>query len=94
MEFGYIGLMVSVVLIGISVYGFLNSKNIVRIFLSSEILVNASILIVFSVSSLTNQVYLPIYFSLFAIGMALVEIVVAFAAIFLYYRNKGSLEVE
>ena len=94
MILGIFGLTVATILLSIGTYGLLNSKNIVRILLSSEIIVNASILMVFSASSILNKVYLPIFFSIFAIGMALVEIVVAFAAIFLYYRTKGSLEVE
>jgi NADH-quinone oxidoreductase subunit K len=94
MILGYMGLIVSLILISVGVYGLLNSRNLVRILLSSEIIVNASILIIFSASSLIGRVYLPIYFSIFAISMALVEIVVAFAVIFLYYKIKGTLEVE
>ena len=94
MILGYFGLIVSLILISIGTYGLLNSRNLVRILLSSEIIVNASILIIFSASSLIGRVYLPIYFSIFAISMALVEIVVAFAVIFLYYKVKGTLEVE
>ncbi|PVU75749.1 NADH-quinone oxidoreductase subunit K [Sulfolobus sp. SCGC AB-777_G06] len=94
MILGDLGLTVASILLGIGAYGLVNSKNIIRILLSSEIIVNASILMVFSASSLLNKVYLPIFFSIFAIGMALIEVVVAFAAIFLYYRSKGSLEVE
>lgn len=94
MILGDLGLTVASILLAIGAYGLVNSKNIIRILLSSEIIVNASILMVFSASSLLNKVYLPIFFSIFAIGMALIEVVVAFAAIFLYYKSKGSLEVE
>jgi NADH-quinone oxidoreductase subunit K len=94
MILGDLGLTVASILLAIGAYGLVNSKNIIRILLSSEIIVNASILMVFSASSLLNKVYLPIFFSIFAIGMALIEVVVAFAAIFLYYRSRGSLEVE
>jgi NADH-quinone oxidoreductase subunit K len=94
MILGDLGLTVASILLAIGAYGLVNSKNIIRILLSSEIIVNASILMVFSASSLLDKVYLPIFFSIFAIGMALIEVVVAFAAIFLYYRSKGSLEVE
>jgi NADH dehydrogenase subunit K (EC 1.6.5.3) len=94
MILGDLGLTVASILLAIGAYGLVNSKNMIRILLSSEIIVNASILMVFSASSLLNKVYLPIFFSIFAIGMALIEVVVAFAAIFLYYRSKGSLEVE
>ena len=94
MILGDLGLVIAIILLAIGAYGLLNSKNIIRVLLSSEIIVNASILMVFSASSILNRVYLPIFFSIFAIGMALIEVVVAFAAIFLYYRTKGSLEVE
>ncbi|NON61989.1 NADH-quinone oxidoreductase subunit K [Acidianus sp. RZ1] len=90
----YYGIALSIILIGAGTYGLLNSKNIIRILLSSEIILNSSILFVFSLSSLIGKVYNPIIFSVFAIGMALTEVVVAFASIILYYRVKGSLEVE
>jgi len=90
----YYGLVISVIIGSIGVYGLLNSKNVVRILLSSEIIFNAAILLVFSASSLISRTYLPIIFSIFAVSMGLVEVVVAFAAIILYYRNKKSLEVE
>ncbi len=90
----YLGITLSIILVGIGVYGLTNSKNIIRILLSSEIILNASILFVFAVSSIIGRTYLPIIFSIFAIGMALTEVIVAFAAIILYFRQKGSLEVE
>jgi len=90
----YYGLVISVILGSIGVYGLLNSKNMVRILLSSEIIFNSAILLVFSSSSLLGRTYLPIIFSIFAVSMGLVEVVVAFAVIILYYRNKNSLEVE
>jgi NADH-quinone oxidoreductase subunit K len=90
----YLGITLSIILVGIGVYGLTNSKNIIRILLSSEIILNASILFVFAVSSIVGRTYLPIIFSIFAIGMALTEVIVAFAAIILYFRQKGSLEVE
>ncbi|BFH72619.1 NADH-quinone oxidoreductase subunit K [Sulfurisphaera javensis] len=90
----YLGLVVGILIGSIGVYGLLNSKNIVRILLSSEIIFNSAILLVFSASAILGRVYLPIVFSIFAVSMGLVEVVVAFAAIILYYRNKDSLEVE
>ncbi|AWR94825.1 NADH-quinone oxidoreductase subunit NuoK [Acidianus brierleyi] len=90
----YLGITLSIILVGIGIYGLTNSKNIIRILLSSEIILNASILFVFAVSSIMGRTYLPIIFSIFAIGMALTEVIVAFAAIILYFRQKGSLEVE
>ena len=90
----YYGLIIGAILVIIGIYGLLNSKNLVRILLSSEIIFNSAILLVFSGFSLLGRVYTPIIFSIFAVSMALVEAVVAFAAIFLYYRNKKSLEVD
>lgn len=90
----YLGITLSIILLGIGIYGLTNSKNIIRILLSSEIILNASILFVFAISSILGRTYLPIIFSIFAIGMALTEVIVAFAAIILYFRQKGSLEVE
>ncbi|AEE94074.1 NADH-quinone oxidoreductase subunit NuoK [Acidianus hospitalis] len=94
MILGEFGVSLSITLIGIGIYGLINSRNIIRILLSSEIILNSTILLVFSISSLLGKVYSPIIFSVFAISMALIEVVVAFASIILYYRNKGSLEVD
>ncbi|BDC19698.1 NADH-quinone oxidoreductase subunit NuoK [Acidianus sp. HS-5] len=94
MILGEFGVSLSITLIGIGIYGLINSRNIIRILLSSEVILNSTILFVFSVSSLLGKVYDPIIFSIFAISMALIEVVVAFASIILYYRNKGSLEVD
>ncbi|BBL48050.1 NADH-quinone oxidoreductase subunit NuoK [Metallosphaera sedula] len=87
-------LVVASLLVAIGIYGLLNSKNVIRVLLSSEIILNASILLIFSMSSLAGKSYTPLIFSVFAIGMALTEVVVAFASIILYYRQKGSLEVD
>ncbi|MCY0874402.1 MAG: NADH-quinone oxidoreductase subunit NuoK [Acidianus infernus] len=94
MILGEFGVSLSITLIGIGIYGLINSRNVIRILLSSEIILNSTILLVFSISSLFGEVYSPIIFSVFAISMALIEVVVAFASIILYYRNKGSLEVD
>ena len=87
-------LVVASLLVAIGIYGLLNSKNVIRVLLSSEIILNAAILLVVSMSSLAGKSYTPLIFSVFAIGMALTEVVVAFASIILYYRQKGSLEVD
>lgn len=87
-------LVVATMLVAVGVYGLMNSKNVIRVLLSSEIILNASILLVFAVSSLAGRSYTPLIFSVFAIGMALTEVVVAFASIILYYRQRGTLEVD
>ncbi|AKA73640.1 NADH-quinone oxidoreductase subunit K [Saccharolobus solfataricus] len=94
MDLGLLGITISGLLIGIGIYGLSSTSNIIRVLLSSEIILNSSILFVFSYSSMVGMVYKPIVFSLFAIGMALTEVVVAFAAVILYYRQKDKLEVE
>ncbi|MEM0363687.1 MAG: NADH-quinone oxidoreductase subunit NuoK [Sulfolobaceae archaeon] len=94
MELGQLGISLSILLIGIGIYGLLNSRNIIRILLSSEIILNASILFLFSASLLIRLTYDPIIFSIFAISAALTEVVVAVAVIILYFRNRGNLEVK
>ncbi|QGA54875.1 NADH-quinone oxidoreductase subunit K [Sulfolobus sp. E5-1-F] len=94
MDLGLLGIIISGLLIGIGIYGLSSTSNIIRVLLSSEIVLNASILFVFSYSSVVGMVYKPVIFSLFSIGMALTEVVVAFAAVILYYRQKDKLEVE
>ncbi len=88
-----IGLAVSVILASIGFYGIFNTKNIIRLLLSSEVVLNASILAVFSLTFFSGNTYSSFLLSVFGIGMALTEVVVAFAAIILYYRVKNSLEV-
>ncbi len=91
---GLLGLLISGILIGIGFYGLSSTTNIIRVLLSSEIILNSAILFIFSFSSISGIIYNSIIFSLFAIGMALTEVIVAIAAIILYYRQKGKLEVE
>ncbi len=87
------GITLAVILTSIGLYGIFKSRNIIRILLSSEIILNSSILFVFSAGSALGFTYTPILFSIFVIGMALTEVIVAFAAIILYYRLRGKLEV-
>ncbi|BBD71822.1 NADH-quinone oxidoreductase subunit K [Sulfodiicoccus acidiphilus] len=88
------GITLAVVLTSVGLYGIFRSRNVIRILLSSEIILNSSILFLFSAASALGRTYTPVLFSVFAIGMALTEVVVAFAAIILYYRLKGRLEVS
>ncbi|BCU67443.1 NADH-quinone oxidoreductase subunit K [Sulfolobales archaeon HS-7] len=89
----YLGFAVSVILVSIGFYGVFNSKNVIRIILSSEVILNGSILAIFSLAFAEGLTYLPIILGVFGIGMALTEVVVAFAAVILYYRLKNKLEV-
>jgi NADH-quinone oxidoreductase subunit K len=94
MELGIYGVSLSIILIGIGIYGLLNSRNVIRILLSSEIILNSSILFLFSSSSLLGISSNPIIFSVFAIGSALTEVIVAIALIILFFRHRGELEVK
>lgn len=89
-----VALVVTTMLIAVGVYGLMNSRNVIRVLLASEIILNASILLIFAISSIAGRSYTPLIFSVFAIGMALTEVVVAFASIILYYRQRGTLEVD
>ncbi len=91
---GIIVLSTAIVLVAIGLYGLMSSRNIIRTLLSSEILLNASILFVFALSYLRGLTYQPVIYSVFAISMALIEVVVAFAAVILYFRSRGTLEVD
>lgn len=59
--------VVATMLVAIGIYGLLNSKNVIRVLLSSEIILNASILLLFSLSSLAGKSYTPLIFFRFSL---------------------------
>ena len=87
-------LTVSAILLVLGIFGiFLNRKNIIVIMMSIELIllaVNLN-LVAFSAAlgDLVGQV-----FALFVLTVAAAEAAIGLAIIVIYYRNRGSIEVE
>jgi|BEDMetMinimDraft_1075159.scaffolds.fasta_scaffold09168_1 NADH-quinone oxidoreductase subunit K len=80
-------------LFSIGIYGLASSRNIVRILLSSEVILNSAILFVFSLGYYLG-IYNAFLIALFGISMALAEVVVAFSILFLVFRKYGRIDEE
>jgi NADH-quinone oxidoreductase subunit K len=87
-------LTVSAILLVLGVFGiFLNRKNIITIMMSIElILLSANInLVAFSAAlgDMVGQV-----FTMFVLGVAAAESAIGLAIVVVYFRNRGSIQVE
>jgi len=87
-------LTVSAILLVLGVFGiFLNRKNVIVILMSVELIllaVNLN-LVAFSgaLGDLTGQV-----FAMFVLTVAAAEAAIGLAIVMIYYRNRGSIQVE
>ena len=87
-------LVVSAILLVLGVFGiFLNRKNIIMILMSIELIllaVNIN-LVAFSAAlgDLVGQV-----FAMFVLTVAAAEAAIGLAIVVIYFRNRGSIEVE
>ncbi len=87
-------LVLSAILLVLGIFGiFLNRKNIITIMMSIElILLSANLnLVAFSAAlgDLSGQV-----FTLFVLTIAAAEAAIGLAIVTVYFRNRGSIEVE
>ncbi len=87
-------LVVSAMLLVLGVFGiFLNRKNIITIMMSIELILLAANLnlVAFSAAlgDLSGQV-----FTLFVLTIAAAEAAIGLAIVTVYFRNRGSIEVE
>ena len=85
---------VSAVLLVLGVFGiFLNRKNVIVILMSIELILLAANLNLVAFSAvlhdLTGQV-----FTLFVLTVAAAESAIGLAIVLVYFRNRGSIEVE
>ena len=87
-------LVLSAILLVLGIFGiFLNRKNVIIILMSVELVllaVNLN-LVAFSgaLGNLTGQV-----FTLFVLTVAAAEAAIGLAIVVIYFRNRGSIEVE
>ena len=86
-------LVLSAVLFGLGVIAFIFKRNILTIFMSIELMLNAVNLAFVSFSRLLGQLQGQI-FVFFVIVVAAAEAAVGMAIIILIHRNRGTLNVE
>ncbi|HXP79037.1 MAG TPA: NADH-quinone oxidoreductase subunit NuoK [Verrucomicrobiae bacterium] len=86
-------LVLSAVLFGLGVIAFIFKRNILTIFMSSELMLNAVNLAFVSFSRLLGQLQGQV-FVFFVIVVAAAEASVGLAIIILIHRNRGTLDVE
>jgi NADH-quinone oxidoreductase subunit K len=86
-------LVLSAVLFGLGVIAFIFKRNILTIFMSIELMLNAVNLAFVSFSRLRGQLQGQV-FVFFVIVVAAAEAAVGLAIIILIHRNRGTLNVE
>ena len=86
-------LALSAVLFGLGVIAFIFKRNILTIFMSIELMLNAVNLAFVSFSRLLGQLQGQV-FVFFVIVVAAAEAAVGLAIIILIHRNRGTLNVE
>jgi NADH-quinone oxidoreductase subunit K len=86
-------LVLSAILFGLGVVAFIFKRNILTIFMSIELMLNAVNLAFVTFSRLLGQLQGQI-FVFFVIVVAAAEAAVGLAIIILIHRNRGTLNVE
>jgi NADH-quinone oxidoreductase subunit K len=86
-------LILSVVLFGLGIAGFLLRRNIITVFMSIELMLNAVNLSFVAFSYELRQVDGHI-FSFFVMVVAAAEAAVGLAIILAVFRNRGTLEID
>ena len=87
-------LAVGAVLLVLGIFGiFLNRKNIIVIMMSIELMLLAVNLNLVAFSSALNDLAGQV-FALFVLTVAAAEAAIGLAIVVVYFRNRGSIEVE
>ena len=86
-------LVLSAVLFGLGVIAFIFKRNILTVFMSIELMLNAVNLAFVSFSRVLGQLQGQV-FVFFVIVVAAAEAAVGLAIIILIHRNRGTLDVE
>ena len=87
-------LTVSAILLVLGVFGiFINRKNIIIILMSVELILLAVNLNLVAFSSALNDLTGQI-FAMFILTVAAAEAAIGLAIVVVYFRNRGSIEVE
>ncbi|ETD25866.1 hypothetical protein HMPREF2087_01699 [Helicobacter canis NCTC 12740] len=86
-------LLLSIVLFAIGLFGMLRRKNILMLFLSSEIMLNALNIALVAVGVMFNDMGGQM-FALFVIALAASEVAVGLGLVLLWYRKHKSLDID
>jgi len=86
-------LILSAILFGLGVIGFLTKRNLITIFMSIELMLNA-VNLAFVAFAYTWQALSGHVFVFFVIVVAAAEAAVGLAIIIVIFRTRGSLNVE
>lgn len=88
-------LLLSAALFSIGIYGLTASRNVIRVLMSIEILLNAVSLNLVAFSSYVDPLEIKgQVFSIFVMGVAAAEAAIALAIILSIYRNMTSVDME
>nr|WP_255574876.1 NADH-quinone oxidoreductase subunit NuoK [Caldovatus aquaticus] len=87
-------LIVAAILFVLGIFGiFLNRKNVIVILMSVELILLAVNLNLVAFSSALNDLTGQV-FAMFVLTVAAAEAAIGLAIVVIYFRNKGSIEVE
>ena len=87
-------LAVSGILLVLGVFGiFLNRKNVIVIFMSIELILLAVNLHMVAFSSALHDLAVQV-FAMFVLTVAAAEAAIGLAILVIYFRNRGSIQVE
>ena len=86
-------ILVSTLLFAIGLVGFLSRRNLIVIFLSTEIMFQGVVLNLVAMGRMHGQVHGQV-FALFLLAIAAVEAGLALGLVVLLYRRQGTLDAE
>ncbi len=88
-------ILLSVALFSVGVYGLTSSRNVIRVLMSIELLLNAVNINFVSFASFTDPLEIKgQVFAIFVMAIAAAEAAVALAIILAIYRNMASVDME
>ncbi len=87
--------LLSIALFSIGIYGLIASRNVIRILMSIELLLNAANINLVGFSTYIDPLEIKgQIFALFVMAIAAAEAAIALAIILAIYRNMSSVDVE
>lgn len=85
--------ILAILMFVVGLIGVLKRQNLIMLFISSEILLNAANVALVAASKMHSDLNGQI-FALFVMGVAACEVAVGVALCVLWYRKKGTLELR
>lgn len=88
-------ILLSIALFSIGIYGLTSSRNVIRILMSIELLLNAVNINLVAFSTFSDPLEIRgQVFALFVMAIAAAEAAIALAIILAMYRNSSSVDIE